>query len=382
MAAIVQALSTVGNAVVDTTRAVGGAAVGGAGVVVGAGTGLVCGTFNGRPLSGMAEGMEEGANIGYNIGDGAVVLSATALASLGKGVIVLSSGMTHAGIHIGVGCSRVVESAVRGTFQDADNVDDMARICAFCSSDVYTAGDRKHNNDVILKINGRSYKVICVHADPRTGGPQTAHYKVVNQSTMATSMVVAFKGTDQTTDVIGTWLAIGVGVAHSCISFCEEYESRYNASSLKSGCGALYLTGHSLGGTLATIIACQPSFHPHITGAHVFNAGAGLIHNDCKSTDLGDWFRDSLATRWLCAAFSSDVKIHNHHVYGDAFSLLSLGSDMMDVRTYRPDNVRPHIIQNFMPSLWDDVSKRGKAGHDCHGHDTGSWNQGDFGTQV
>lgn len=377
-------LKAAGDEIVNLARFTGGVVVGTAGATIGAAGGLIGGTLEGRPLEGMAAGGQTGAQIGSRVGDTAVVFAGIAVAAGVKTVVVASNITAHAAVQVGVSGVRIAEMAVRGTFQESQP-DDMAMICSYCSSDVYCVAERPPK-DVTLRIGSTYYTVRVPDYDSRgperrQGGPQTAQYTVVNQSTNEISVILAFKGSDRLSDLFVPDVAIAAGVLNPVISWVEDIQQRYNVNSLKLkyNSNRVYLTGHSLGGTLATIIASRQSMYPEITACHVFNAGAGFIHSDCSLINPGDWPKDFIATRWVFRAAAlagmSEVKIHNHHIFSDPISFLLLGSDTMDVRTYAPKkDIFTHSMSSFLPALWDDVIER------RGGYDTGGWDQGNFGS--
>jgi hypothetical protein len=345
-------LKGAGNVVkgsLQTATAVTAGAAGGA-------VGFVAGTVTeGDPLGGMAKGAGKWGHAGYDvvgatcdgIGEGAVAVAKTAitdphaLQTATVNGVVGGAGMAVRAV------PRLVESCINGWFDE--QVTGLPYACAFLSSCVYEEPEKRARTWGIGRIT--------VRLDPAINLPNLALYLLDDSE-----MVLAFKGTSDRND-IGPDLAI---IFASLISTAgakeEELKGRlgFHQESFGSYLQSrhpnrkLIVTGHSLGGAAAMVMASAPPNCLYVDQCFAFNPGTGLAHNDVRGGFCDQGMRKMALLReleWCWSTINGEAKnIEVHHIWGDVISAATTSSCKTRVQTWHNRLMNAHSMDNFLSS--------------------------------
>ena len=150
--------------------------------------------------------------------------------------------------------------------------------------------------------------------------------------------VISIKGTDPTNsrDLLSdASLAVGKLTGNAQLKHRKHDVKKIYANTT----GDKYLTGHSLGGSIASkILADSKSVRDNTTEAHLFNTGHTKLFNKELGTGMKPETKKDLKD-----------KVTQHHVSGDVISTaLTSGSAVGTVEQHKAtDGVAKHSLDNF-----------------------------------
>lgn len=368
--------------------AAGGAVGGGIGVATGAITAAV--TLDGSQLG---EHVRGGSCVGGFAGGGAagaVTGAVAAAATLNPRAVAdhVESGATGGGE---IGCDlgkdmssepilRVVEEAIDvvpkvvhkvlgvhkilrdpsvhiPSFQQSSQRD-VSRLSAFLAAHVYDLNRRKEggilHTEMTVEVNECCVDLLLRDFDPRTPvieGMITAVYEVrdtrgsPDRSVRKGDLFLSFKGSSTKADWAIPNPHILAGTINALLQALQPFLSPGELKKTYGG-GRVFVTGHSLGGSVALAYADHKDNIDQICEMHVFNPGTG-------AGVVLDWVFDIISP--MLGRICSAPKIFVHRVSGDLVSYLTNENCIVRVLEYsRRDGDRyHHEIKNFTTSAMD-----------------------------
>lgn len=285
----------------------------------------------------------------FTLGSAGVTLKATGHYVLGSVCVVGAVGAVGSRT-----VARTLEMAGRTTFNESSAPTTEARICAYCSYDVYKLEyDRRPLPPTKQTVQVKDACCTIQPVPKPSWAPDLGTILYQIYLVDDDKVVLAFKGTnnarefvDDVAIIVGNFHVVGKCVVRgNCeLSIAEKLQEEYGRS-------RIFFTGHSLGGAAATFLAASDTKNYEcIEAAHVFNPGTGYVNNDCDTSNPIGLLRDFARPVFRAAAVAgvTQAKICAHHIFGDVISFLTTGSDMISVITYMPATIRPHRMANFL----------------------------------
>jgi hypothetical protein len=192
-------------------------------------------------------------------------------------------------------------------------------------------GKKKATKKINKKLEGTGYEVSKLKRG-------VAHYKHEDGHN-----VISVKGTDvkQKKDLVSD-IKLGVGFSNSD----KQFKHRRNQIKdiIKSNEGDNYLTGHSLGGSIATAgMVKSKSIRDNVKEAHLFNTGYTKSFHDELSSGLKKTDKQELKD-----------KLTHHRTKGDVISN-ALGSNHIGkVKTYKQESKTNPLSNHSLESIITD----------------------------